>query len=55
MCNLYSMTRNQETIRRLFRVTRDLTGNLPVLPAIFPDMMRRSSASIPPTANANSK
>jgi hypothetical protein len=39
MCNLYSMTRNQETIRRLFRVTRDLTGNLPVLPAIFPDMM----------------
>jgi putative SOS response-associated peptidase YedK len=39
MCNLYSMTRNQEAIRRLFRVGRDFTGNLPPLPAIFPDMM----------------
>jgi hypothetical protein len=39
MCNLYSMTRNQEAIRRLFRVGRDFTGNLPALPTIFPDMM----------------
>lgn len=31
------MTRNQEAIRRLFAVARDLTGNLPPLPAIFPD------------------
>jgi len=38
-CATYSMTRNQEAIRRLFRVRRDLTGNLPPLPAIFPDMM----------------
>jgi putative SOS response-associated peptidase YedK len=37
MCNLYSVTTNQEAIRRLFRVTRDLTGNLPILPGIFPD------------------
>jgi hypothetical protein len=39
MCNLYSMTRNQEAIRPLFRVCHDLAGNLPPLPAIFPDMM----------------
>jgi putative SOS response-associated peptidase YedK len=39
MCNLYSMTRNQEAIRRLFRVARDFAGNLPPLPAIFPDAM----------------
>lgn len=37
MCNLYSMTKNQKAIRRLFAVDRDLTGNLPSLPAIFPD------------------
>lgn len=37
MCNLYSMTRNQEAIRRLFKVTRDTTGNMPAFPAIFPD------------------
>lgn len=39
MCNLYSVTTNQEAIRRLFRVDRDLTGNLPSFPAIFPDQM----------------
>ena len=39
MCNLYSITRNQEAIRRLFRVGRDLTGNLPALPGVFPDTM----------------
>lgn len=37
MCNLYSMTRNQEAIRRLFRVQVDRTGNLPPMPGIFPD------------------
>lgn len=37
MCNLYSVTTNQEAMRRLFRVGRDLTGNLPPLPGIFPD------------------
>jgi putative SOS response-associated peptidase YedK len=39
MCNLYSITRGQEAMRRLFRVKRDLTGNLPPLSAIYPDMM----------------
>jgi putative SOS response-associated peptidase YedK len=39
MCNLYSMTRNQEAVRRLFAIRRDLAGNLPPLPAIFPDTL----------------
>jgi putative SOS response-associated peptidase YedK len=39
MCNLYSITRSQEAMRRLFRVTRDRTGNLPSLAAIFPDTL----------------
>jgi putative SOS response-associated peptidase YedK len=39
MCNLYSITRSQEAMRRLFRVNRDLTGNLPSLPAVFPDTL----------------
>ncbi|UZE49819.1 SOS response-associated peptidase family protein [Rhodopseudomonas sp. P2A-2r] len=37
MCNLYSMTKNQAAIRNLFPVQRDLTGNLPSMPGIFPD------------------
>jgi putative SOS response-associated peptidase YedK len=39
MCNLYSMTRNADAIRRLFGVdpARDRSGNLPSLPGIFPD------------------
>jgi putative SOS response-associated peptidase YedK len=39
MCNLYSMTRNVDAIRRLFGIdpSRDRTGNLPSLPGIFPD------------------
>lgn len=37
MCNLYSVTTNQEAIRRLFRIDTDLTGNLPPLPGVFPD------------------
>lgn len=39
MCNLYSITRSQEAMRRLFGISRDLTGNLPPMPGIFPDMM----------------
>jgi putative SOS response-associated peptidase YedK len=39
MCNLYSVTRSQEAMRRLFRIKRDLTGNLPGLPAIYPDTL----------------
>ena len=39
MCDLYSITHGQEAIRRLFRVTRDLTGNPPALPAVYPNTM----------------
>ena len=38
MCNLYSITRGQEAMRRLFAIDRDLVGNLPPLPGVFPDM-----------------
>jgi putative SOS response-associated peptidase YedK len=37
MCNLYSITTNQDAIRRLFAVTRDMAGNLPSMPGVFPD------------------
>jgi hypothetical protein len=37
MCNLYSMTKNQDAIRRLFNFDVDSTGNLPAMPGIFPD------------------
>ncbi len=39
MCNLYSITTNQEAIRRFARATVDRTGNLPRLPGVFPDQM----------------
>jgi len=37
MCNLYAMTKGQQAIRDLARAMRDITGNLPPLPGIFPD------------------
>jgi putative SOS response-associated peptidase YedK len=37
MCNLYSMTKTQDAMRALFRVSKDLAGNLPPMPGIFPD------------------
>lgn len=39
MCNLYSLTKGQAAIRQFFRVGRDLTGNLPPMPAVYPDML----------------
>ncbi|GAC1342984.1 MAG: SOS response-associated peptidase [Acetobacteraceae bacterium] len=39
MCNLYSVTTNQQAIREAFRAMTDRTGNLPTLPGIFPDQM----------------
>ncbi len=39
MCNLYSVTTNQEAMRRLFRVKHNNLGNQPPLPAIFPDQL----------------
>lgn len=37
MCNLYSMTKNVEAIRRLFGALNSHVGNLPSMPGIFPD------------------
>ena len=37
MCNLYSITKDQQAIRNLAGAMRDLTGNLPMLPGVFPD------------------
>ena len=37
MCNLYSITTNQDAIRRLFRVVNSHVGNLPPMPGVFPD------------------
>jgi putative SOS response-associated peptidase YedK len=39
MCNLYSVTKGQSAIRDLFGVKHDRAGNLPPLPAIFPDQL----------------
>jgi putative SOS response-associated peptidase YedK len=37
VCNLYSMTTNQQAIRELTKAMTDRTGNMPPLPGIFPD------------------
>jgi putative SOS response-associated peptidase YedK len=37
MCNLYNLTTNQETVRRLFRVDRDVLGNLQPSLDVYPD------------------
>lgn len=37
MCNLYSITKNQDAIRQLFKVQRDSAGNLPSMSGVFPD------------------
>ena len=37
MCNLYSLTKGQQAIREWAGIMADRTGNLPPLPAIFPD------------------
>ena len=39
MCNLYSLLKGQVTIREVFEGMVDRAGNLPPLPAIFPDQM----------------
>jgi putative SOS response-associated peptidase YedK len=37
MCNLYSITTNQEAIIRLFRVVNRYVGTPPPMPGVFPD------------------
>jgi hypothetical protein len=38
---IYSITKVQDAIRSLFKVTRDLSGNLPPMPGVFPDYPAR--------------
>jgi hypothetical protein len=51
MCNLYSITTNQEAIRALFRVVNRYVGNLPPMPRVFPTIRLRSSATLATNAN----
>jgi len=48
MCNLYSVTTNQDAMRSLFCIDADSTGNLPPLPGVYPDyaapIVRNSAA-----------
>ena len=37
MCNLFSLTKGQATIREFTRAFIDTTGNLPPLPGSLPD------------------
>jgi putative SOS response-associated peptidase YedK len=37
VCNLYSITKGQAAIIAFTRAMRDLTGNLPPMPGVFPD------------------
>ncbi len=37
MCNLYAVTKGQQAIREFTRAVHDTTGNLPPMPAVFPD------------------
>lgn len=39
MCNLYNATTPQEAMRRLFKFTRDLAGNLEPSIQVYPNMM----------------
>ena len=39
MCNLYSVSRSQDEIRRIFEIDDDRAGNLPPLAGIFPHQM----------------
>ena len=37
MCNLYSITTSQAAIIAIARALRDVSGNVPIMPAVFPD------------------
>jgi hypothetical protein len=39
MCNLYSVTTSQTAILEWTRAMRDITGNLPPMPGVFPDYL----------------
>ena len=51
MCNLYSITTNQEAIRALFRVINRYVSNLSPMPVSSPTIPRRSFAMRVPNAS----
>jgi len=51
MCNLYSITTNQEAIRALFRVINRYVGNLPPMPACFRTTRLRWCATLAMSAS----
>ena len=51
MCDLYSITTNQEAISRLFRVVNRYVGNLAPMPGVFPDYQAPIVAMPAPGAN----
>jgi hypothetical protein len=51
MCNLYSITTNQEAIRALFRVINRYVGNLAPMPGVFPDYPAPSFGTLVKNAN----
>jgi len=46
MCNLYSITTNQAAIIALFRVINSYVGNVAPMPSVFPNIRRRSPATL---------
>jgi putative SOS response-associated peptidase YedK len=66
MCNLYSLNKGQDALRRFLKITSDETGNQPPLPGIYPDtlapivrsggggrVMEQMRWGFPPLAGAN--
>jgi putative SOS response-associated peptidase YedK len=49
VCNLYSITTNQEAIRALFRRMNRHAGNLPPMPGVFPDYPAPVIRNVGPT------
>ena len=47
MCNLYSLTKGQAAIIAIVRAMRDVTGNLPPMPGIFPDYLAPIARNAP--------
>jgi hypothetical protein len=46
MCNLYSVTTNQEAIRALFRVINRYVGNLQPMPGVLTGAWSRRTVSL---------
>jgi len=51
MCNLYSITTNQEAIRALFRVMNRYVGNLAPMPGVSRTTRHRSCATLAVSAS----